>query len=296
MDAATGVPFVRGPWRDDSKVTLDTGFPPPTAAAHNLDGVRRAIETALPATGPARREAVARELDAFLNRMRKGDIVLSTDGFETYVGVVDGPAVHGAERLERPVDWRNLNKPLDFLKDLPSGLSSVVQDADSQALEPTEYAETVLALIGDMPRTASLPTGPAVLPDATSELAEALLMPDTTWLQDCVELLRATPQLIFHGPPGTGKTYTALALARHLAPSPAIWPAPPAPRTYASSSSTPPIPTRTSSRASARVRAAARTATRAAGLPTTWSGARCASSPTRRNGALPRCSSWSSTR
>lgn len=217
VDAATGVPFVRGPWRDDSKVTLDTGFPPPTAAAHNLDGVRRAIETALPATGPARREAVARELDAFLNRMRKGDIVLSTDGFETYVGVVDGPAVHGAERLERPVDWRNLNKPLDFLKDLPSGLSSVVQDADSQVLEPTEYAETVLALIGDMPRTASLPTGPAVLPDATSELAEALLMPDTTWLQDCVELLRATPQLIFHGPPGTGKTYTALALARHLA-------------------------------------------------------------------------------
>ncbi|GAA4940331.1 hypothetical protein GCM10023238_02490 [Streptomyces heliomycini] len=106
VDAATGVPLVRGPWRDDSKVTLDTGFPPPTAAAHNLDSVRRAVETALPATGPARREAVARELDAFLNRMRKGDIVLSTDGFETYVGVVDGPAVHTAERLERPVDWR----------------------------------------------------------------------------------------------------------------------------------------------------------------------------------------------
>ncbi|GHF18175.1 GTPase subunit of restriction endonuclease [Streptomyces werraensis] len=217
VDTATGVPLVRGPWRDDSKVTLDTGFPPPTAAAHNLDGVRRAVETALPATGPARREAVARELDAFLNRMRKGDIVLSTDGFETYVGVVGGPAVHTAERLERPVDWRNLNKPLDFLKDLPSGLASVVQDADSQVLEATEYAETVLALIGDMPRTAPLPTGPAVLPDATPELAEALHMPDTTWLQDCVELLRATPQLIFHGPPGTGKTFTALALARHLA-------------------------------------------------------------------------------
>ncbi|GGW88527.1 hypothetical protein GCM10010297_06960 [Streptomyces malachitofuscus] len=218
VDAVTGVPLVRGPWRDDSKVTLDTGFPPPAAAARDLDSVRRAVETALPATGPARREAVARELDAFLNRMRKGDIVLSTDGFETYVGVVDGPAVHTAERLERPVDWRNLNKPLDFLKDLPSGLASVVQDADSQVLEATEYAETVLALIGDMPRTAaSLPTGPAVLPDATPELAEALHMPDTTWLQDCVELLRATPQLIFHGPPGTGKTYTALALARHLA-------------------------------------------------------------------------------
>ncbi|NEV87679.1 AAA domain-containing protein [Streptomyces tendae] len=217
VDAVTGVPLVRGPWRDDSMVTLDPGFPPPTAGVHDLESIRRAVETALPATATARREAVARELDAFLHRMRKGDIVLSTDGFETYVGVVGGPATHRAERLARPVDWRNLHKPLDFLKDLPSGLSSVVQDADSQVLEATEYAETVLALIGDMPRTAQLPTGPAVLPDATDELAEALHMPDTSWLQDCVELLRATPQLIFHGPPGTGKTYTALALARHLA-------------------------------------------------------------------------------
>ncbi|WP_225100747.1 AAA family ATPase [Streptomyces sp. CoH27] len=217
VDATTGVPLIRGPWRDDSVVTLDTGFQPPTLAARDLESVRRVVEAALPATAPSRREAVARELDAFLNRMRKGDIVLSTDGFDTYVGVVGGPATHGAERLERPVDWRNLNKPLDFFKDLPSGLSGVVQDADSQVLEATEYAETVLALIGDMPRTASLPTGPAVLPDATAELAEALHMPDATWLQDCVELLRATPQLIFHGPPGTGKTYIALALARHLA-------------------------------------------------------------------------------
>ncbi|GGT39581.1 McrB family protein [Streptomyces chromofuscus] len=217
VDANTGVPLIRGLWRDESVVTLATGFQPPTVAARDLESLRAVVDTALPATAPARRDAVARELDAFLNRMRRGDIVLSTDGFETYVGVVDGPAAHRAERLERRVDWRNLNKPLDFLKDLPSGLASVVQDADSQVLEATEYAETVLALIGDMPRTASLPTDPAVLPDATPELAEALHMPDTTWLQDCVELLRATPQLIFHGPPGTGKTYTALALARHLA-------------------------------------------------------------------------------
>ncbi|MGW1882066.1 McrB family protein [Streptomyces sp. NPDC001970] len=217
VDATTGVPLIRGPWRDDSMVTLDAGFPPATLAARDPGSIRRAVETALPTAGPARREAVARELDAFLNRMRKGDIVLSTDGFETYVGVVRGSDTHTAERLERRVDWRNLHKPLDFLKDLPSGLSGVVQDADSQVLEATEYAETVLALIGDMPRTASLPTGPAVLPDATAELAAALHMPDTTWLQDCVELLRSTPQLIFHGPPGTGKTYTALALARHLA-------------------------------------------------------------------------------
>ncbi|MFF4565723.1 McrB family protein [Streptomyces sp. NPDC001435] len=217
VNAVTGVPLIRGPWRDDSVVSFDTGFQPPTLATRDLDSVRKAVDTALPATGPTRREAVARELDAFLNRMRQGDIVLSTDGFDTYVGVVGGPVRHSAERLERPVDWRNLNKPLDFLKDLPSGLSGVVQDADSQILEATDYAETVLALIGDMPRSGPVPAGPAELPDATPELAAALCMPDTTWLQDCVELLRAAPQLIFHGPPGTGKTYTALTLARHLA-------------------------------------------------------------------------------
>ncbi|MFJ6502954.1 McrB family protein [Streptomyces sp. NPDC091879] len=216
-DAKTAVPLIRGPWREHSVVTLTTGFQPPTAGAHDPDSVRRVVDTALPTTSPARRESVARELDAFLNRMREGDIVLSTDGFETYVGVVSGPAAHGTEQLERPVEWRNLNKPLDFLKDLPSGLSGVVQDADSQVFEATEYAETVLALIGDMPRTAPVSEGPAELSDATPELAAKLHMPDTYWLQDCVELLRATPQLIFHGPPGTGKTYTALALARHLA-------------------------------------------------------------------------------
>ncbi|WP_306334480.1 McrB family protein [Streptomyces sp. KL118A] len=216
-DPSTGVPLIRGPWRKNATVTLATGFQPPTLGARDLAGVRRAVDAALPATAPARRETVTRELDAFLNRMREGDIVLSTDGYHTYVGVVRGPVTHSAEQLDRPVEWRNLNRPLDFFKDLPSGLAAVVEDSDSAVFEATEYAETVLALIGDMPSTAAVPQGPAVLPDATEELAAKLNLPDTVWLRDCVELLRASPQVIFHGPPGTGKTYIALALARHLA-------------------------------------------------------------------------------
>lgn len=217
VDAISGVPLIRGPWRERSVVTLLAGFEAPVKAAHDVAGIRRLVDTALPTTSPARREHHAHALHAFLYRMRPSDIVLSTDGSDTYVGVVSGPAVQRGEWLERPVEWRNLTKPLDFFKDLPSGLSGVVQDADSQVLEATEYAETVLTLIGDLPRTVAVPTDPAELPDATEELAAALNMPDPAWLQDCVELLRATPQLIFHGPPGTGKTYTALALARHLA-------------------------------------------------------------------------------
>ncbi|NUP20347.1 MAG: AAA domain-containing protein [Streptomyces sp.] len=216
-DATTGVSLIRGPWREQSVITHEAGFLPLGVGGHDVTGVRRLVEAALPAAGPTRREAVTRELDAFLNRMRPGDIVLSTDGFDTYVGVVTGPATRTGDQLARPVEWRNLDKPLDFFKDLPSGLSGVVQDADSQVLEATEYAETVLALTDGMRRAAPEPKGPAILPDATAELAARLNMPDEVWLQDCVELLRSTPQLIFHGPPGTGKTYIALALARHLA-------------------------------------------------------------------------------
>ncbi|WP_107415243.1 McrB family protein [Streptomyces pini] len=215
----TGVPLVRGPWREQSVITLTVhGLQPSILAARGPEAVRRAVDEAQPSTPSARRETVARELDAFLNRMREGDIVLSTDGYDTYVGVVRGPAAHGTNRLERPVDWRNLHRPLDFLKDLPSELSSVVQDADAAVLEATEHTDTVLALIGDLPSGSAAPQGPARLPDATDELADRLHLPGhRAWLQDCVELLRVKPQLIFHGPPGTGKTHIALAFARHLA-------------------------------------------------------------------------------
>lgn len=216
-DSSASVPLIRGPWRERSVVTLAPGIHPLPPVPRDMESIRSLVASALPATSPARRERTADELDAFLNRMREGDIVLSTDGFHTYVGFVRGGAVLETDRLERPVEWRNLDRPLDFLKDLPSGLSGVVQDSDSQVVEATDYAEAVLGLIGDSPRSTPAVEGPAVLPDATQELAASLHMPDTSWLQDCVELLRSTPQLIFHGPPGTGKTYTALALARHLA-------------------------------------------------------------------------------
>lgn len=89
-------------------------------------------------------------------------------------------------------------------------LRRLVSDADHDEIEALETA--------DDHSTATSPADtswPFALPDATDELAEELHF-DRDWLQECVELLRDRPQLVFHGPPGTGKTHTARALAAHL--------------------------------------------------------------------------------
>ena len=52
--------------------------------------------------------------------------------------------------------------------------------------------------------------------DPDNELADSLHA-DLDWPARCTDLLRKRPQLIFYGPPGIGKTYTARTLARHLA-------------------------------------------------------------------------------
>ena len=60
--------------------------------------------------------------------------------------------------------------------------------------------------------------GADVLNDRLAAVAEECLLPDTSFVDELVDLLRDKRQIVLYGPPGTGKTYIARQLAAALAP------------------------------------------------------------------------------
>ncbi|MFF1647120.1 McrB family protein [Streptomyces sp. NPDC058240] len=219
---AGGASLIRSHWRDEGVVTLSADRLPALAQGAGPQRVRKAVDDADSGATAAQRDRRADELHTFLSRIQEGDIVVCTDGPKAYLGVVRGPAVYtdpleDAAHFARSVAWRNLDAPLDFVRDLPAELTGRVADADARIVDISEFASRLEPLVGPEPeRAAPPPDITAEIPDATGELADGLFLGNASWLQESVELLRGKPQLIFHGPPGTGKTYTALALARHL--------------------------------------------------------------------------------
>lgn len=166
--------------------------------------------------GAQERDRLAAEFHKFLTRMNDGDIVVTNEGSKVYVGEIGGgpsfvSSVGERANLQRAVRWRNADSPLDY-DDLPDEFSALVSNPDAEIVELTPMLPELEELLGG-------PGAPVertmVLHDITDEYAEELLV-GRDWLQECVELLRERPQLIFHGPPGTGKTYLARRLARHL--------------------------------------------------------------------------------
>jgi 5-methylcytosine-specific restriction enzyme B len=173
-------------------------------------------------------------LDRFLNQIRPGDVVVTVDGPNVYVGAVTGDAFHleTPDRLSghrRPVAWANVDAP--FTRDqLSGGARDRLAGQLTVSSLGAEVAEFVSltdldagTAVGDGPgaRQALLPTElpeapqPVELPEPTQQLAEELFV-DLGWLAETVDLLRDKHQIVLYGPPGTGKTFLAQELARFL--------------------------------------------------------------------------------
>ncbi|MEU0516324.1 AAA family ATPase [Streptosporangium sp. NPDC006007] len=202
-----------GGWLAEGFCSLQADRLQPLPPGVGRDRVHAAVEDGYDSFTYSERNQRVTEFFAFLSQMNEGDLVITNDGPGYRIGKITGPprftaSTGSLSNLRRAVEWVTSGEPIDLL-DLPDTLTAkMVSPYD--VVDLTERLADLLALIGE----GSTP-GSFTLADVSENLADKLLLP-RDWLQECVELLRERPQLIFDGPPGTGKTYLAKKLAAHI--------------------------------------------------------------------------------
>jgi 5-methylcytosine-specific restriction protein B len=222
-------------WLDEGFISLPASLLPPIEPSADAATLRRAVADAYQHASYAVREGLVADIDAFMRRMRTGDVVLVTTGRpgeagapepeQVHLGIVDGPPafVGSPDRrdlLRRPVRWLSRSRPF-HAADLPAPLPVLIM-AKGNVVDLTgglASVEVLLDQIEDRPKRATaLPAQPARadLAAPSAEFARDMLL-DEAWLSGVVDLLRQRRQIVLLGPPGTGKTYLAIHLAERLA-------------------------------------------------------------------------------
>jgi 5-methylcytosine-specific restriction protein B len=176
------------------------------------------VRETYPTYPPGSVRAAAGNLDRFINQIHKGDLVVTVLGTDVFVGVVDSDPTFvdvddPNDSRRRQVSWANAHEPIKR-DSLPSDATARLRTR----LTVTEITED-LPLYEEKAKLVREPIAPVTdevaLPKVTQELAAALTLP-REWLQSIVDLMAEKRQVIFYGPPGTSKTFVALALADFL--------------------------------------------------------------------------------